>query len=44
MAVGELAAFVLALSLATWAWERPLLSELAGYLRSRSGGTPIAAG
>jgi O-antigen/teichoic acid export membrane protein len=35
MALGELAAFGLVLAALTWAWERPLLRELAGYVKRR---------
>ena len=37
LVIAEIAAFVLVLLVVTWAQERPLLRELAGYLRSRPG-------
>jgi O-antigen/teichoic acid export membrane protein len=43
MALGELAVFALVLAAATWAWERPLLRELAGYVKRRGREAPSPA-
>ena len=37
LALAELAVFALVLAAATWAWERPLLREMAGYLKRHRG-------
>jgi Kef-type K+ transport system membrane component KefB len=43
MAVGQLALYVAVTVIATWAFERPLLGEVLGYLRGACAAAPAPA-
>ena len=43
MAIGQLALYVVVTVIATWAFERPLLREVLGYLRGTRAAAPAPA-